>query len=535
MITAVLIGLLALALGALILLPLALPNQADPLPDERDPVLQDLEEERDALVGAIRELDQRSDLSEARRNELRARYEAKAARVLRVLDERRAELEGRARPPRAAPVRRAPWGLVGLLAVSVGIAATLGGYVLPRVGSDGTVTTSFDEDLRAAEQVRDLREAARAAPSGATWSELGDAYWRLEDAEGAEEAYRTATEEYQDAPARAYQRLGLLALRDDLTRARDLLEEARARDPDDPDTLGTLAEVYFASGDYTEAESAYADLADTDAGAEDPSVQERLDQLERITARAEAAEEEPSEATVAALAEALWAADARSLAADAYLRVLSEFDPNHATALARLGELLFLEGRNDDALSLLSRARDASASRLAPLPENALLFLGNAAFTAEEYGLAVDAWEDHLQRTDDPGRVPGLIEQARALREGEATETDVSLPRPGVEGGDAGGDAAAAPGDTPGEGEDVRASAGPGADLYAEYCASCHGPQGGGGRGGPRLDGNRNAGRPNNVTSVIRFGRGTMPGYAATLSDDEIEALSAYVVDAFGP
>lgn len=520
--TAVLITLLTLALAALILLPLAVPGQADPLPDERDPLLQDLEEERDALLTAIRELDGRHDLSQARRSELRARYEAKAAKVLRTLDERRAELEGRWQPRAPAPTRRAPWGLVGLLAVSIGIAATLGGYVLPRVGQ-GTLTTAFQEDLDAAERIRDLRQAAQAAPSGETWAALGDAYWRLEDADGAEDAYRTAVEEHDDAPARAYQRLGLLALQEDMDRARVLLEQARTRAPQDPNTLGTLGELYFARGDYDAARQAYADLAATEEGSGDAAVEERLARLDEITARAEAVDADPSADSVLALAEALWAADAPSLASEAYLRVLSDFDPEHPTAMARLGELLFLNDRNEDALALLSRAREASRGRLAPLPENALLFLGNAAFSAEDYALAVDAWEDHLRRTDEPGRVPGLIERARALRDGETVEGDVALPTPGApEDGVANADAPAS------------STASEGARLYAEHCASCHGADGGGGSG-TRLAGNRNAGREANVESIIRFGRGTMPGYAAILSDGEIDLLRDYVVDTFAP
>src|SRR6056297_2845217 len=110
--TIVLIVLLALVLTALVVLPLAMPSQADPLPDDRDPLTQDLEEERDALLGAIRELDAREDLGAARREELRARYEAKAARVLRSLDERNESLAGRTPPPEPARTPRASWGLV---------------------------------------------------------------------------------------------------------------------------------------------------------------------------------------------------------------------------------------------------------------------------------------------------------------------------------------------------------------------------------------------------------------------------------------
>ena len=88
------------------------PDQADPLPNLRDPITQDLEEERDALFRAIQELDARADLPEQRRAELHTRYEAKAAKVLRALDERQAELRGQTpvkRPATPAPraLRRA--------------------------------------------------------------------------------------------------------------------------------------------------------------------------------------------------------------------------------------------------------------------------------------------------------------------------------------------------------------------------------------------------------------------------------------------
>ena len=86
--TAFLIIILGAGLLLLVAAPLLLSGFSDPLPDLRDPVTVDLEEERDALLRAIRELEQRTDLAESRREELRRRYEAKAALVLRQLDER---------------------------------------------------------------------------------------------------------------------------------------------------------------------------------------------------------------------------------------------------------------------------------------------------------------------------------------------------------------------------------------------------------------------------------------------------------------
>src|SRR5690606_17275422 len=116
MLTAILIGALALIAFAYVALPLLAPNQADPLPDDRDPVLVDLQEEKAALFRAIRELDARGDLAPERREQLRARYEAKAAKVLRAIDDREAELAGRARPRSTAP-RRVPLGVVAVLAL----------------------------------------------------------------------------------------------------------------------------------------------------------------------------------------------------------------------------------------------------------------------------------------------------------------------------------------------------------------------------------------------------------------------------------
>lgn len=526
MITLVLVALLGLSLGALVALPLVAPGHADPLPDDRDPLLQDLEEERDALFAAIRELDGRHDLDDARRSELRARYEAKAARVLRALDERRGELAGRSLPRSRPVVRRTPWGLVGLLVIGTGTAATLGGFVLPRVGQNATVTSFFEDDLAAAERIRDLRRAAENDPTPAGYAVLGDAYWSLEDAEGAGEAYQEAIEAGDDAPARAYARLGLLALSSDLTRAQELLEEARARDDSDPATLGTLAELYLAAGDYGAAEDALEDLLATPEAAGDVTVGERLALVRDLAPLAAAAEADANPATLLPLAEALWQGGDRERAAESYFRVLTEFDAEHPTALARVGELLFLSGRNDDALALLDRARSAAATRDEPLPENALLFLGNAAFSAEEWALAVDAWRDHLEVTDEPGRVPSLIEQAQARARGEEPPAgETSLPLPGAAAGEDDGAAATPVG---------AAAADAGAELFAQNCATCHGAQGAGGSG-PRLAGNPSVGRARHVASIIRDGRGMMPGFRAQLSDEEIDTLTGWLVEAFAP
>ena len=61
MLTGILIGALALIAFLYVAVPLLAPGQSDPLPDDRDPVLVDLGEEKDALFRAIRELDAREE------------------------------------------------------------------------------------------------------------------------------------------------------------------------------------------------------------------------------------------------------------------------------------------------------------------------------------------------------------------------------------------------------------------------------------------------------------------------------------------
>lgn len=64
-----------------------------------------------------------------------------------------------------------------------------------------------------------------------------------------------------------------------------------------------------------------------------------------------------------------------------------------------------------------------------------------------------------------------------------------------------------------------------GAAIYRRTCAVCHGPQGGGGVG-PRI-----AGRPDAafVATVIRNGQGRMPALGATMSTEEIDAVTKYI------
>nr|WP_235838851.1 cytochrome c [Desulfosporosinus metallidurans] len=69
---------------------------------------------------------------------------------------------------------------------------------------------------------------------------------------------------------------------------------------------------------------------------------------------------------------------------------------------------------------------------------------------------------------------------------------------------------------------------GSGKDVYDKNCAGCHGAAGAG-ASGPVLTSEKRT--QAQVADVIKKGKGTMPAYAGTLSDTEIQAVSQYVAD----
>lgn len=557
MLTLIIVVLLVLVTVSYAVIPLLAPRQVDPLPDDRDPVTVDLEEERDALLRAIRELDGRDDLKGDRRDRLRARYEAKAAQVLRGLEERKAERGGE--PVVTTPVgrRRPPWAMLGLLGLAVAATASLGAFVLPRVGQ-GTVTTFFADDLRAAEALRDLQRAAERDASVGNLMALADAYWTLEDAEGAERSYRqvlTVASPTASAPALAYKRLALLVLEGDLAAARDLLIEARRVDPLDPETLFALGELNFALGDLGASSEAFRAYLATPEGVNDLDALARTELVEALAPVSSAVAEERSAQNLLALADVFWVAGAQDPAVELYFEVLTNFDAFEPTALSRTGQLLFVRGRTEDAAAVLERAAVA-AGGLALLEPQASLFLGNAyAVMGDDVG-AVRAWEAYVQSVGQAaaGRVPELLAAARIRAAGGEAPLDGGTTTPPMdlteideepagdegaviaEGLDDEGAASAEPEAPKLSGDDLARAAMDdpalflqvGEGLYRAHCAVCHGVEGDGGAG-PRLRGNARANQPTNVRSLIRFGRGMMPGFGAQLSETEIELLLRWV------
>ena len=69
-----------------------------------------------------------------------------------------------------------------------------------------------------------------------------------------------------------------------------------------------------------------------------------------------------------------------------------------------------------------------------------------------------------------------------------------------------------------------------GAAVFADRCAGCHGPDGGGGTGPQLSDGRVAAAFPNieDQIVVVTEGRGGMPAFGDRLSADEISAVVAF-------
>ena len=168
-------------------------------------------------------------------------------------------------------------------------------------------------------------------------------------------------------------------------------------------------------------------------------------------------------------------------AAEAYLEVLKK-DPKNVEALRRVGILLFMSGRPEEARLFLEIAQHAE-----PMAAEGWLFLGNLYFQEGRYQEAIAAWERYLEVGGEAReRVQGLIAMARAQAQG---------------------------------GKD-------GKSVYQARCAACHGARGEGGVG-PRLQGNPILKAKEAVREIVLQGRGKMP--AVPLSEAELKALLDYL------
>jgi mono/diheme cytochrome c family protein len=168
-------------------------------------------------------------------------------------------------------------------------------------------------------------------------------------------------------------------------------------------------------------------------------------------------------------------------AAEAYLEVLKK-DPKNVEAVRRVGILLFMSGRPEEARLFLEIAQHAD-----PKAAEGWLFLGNLYFQEGRYQEAIATWEKYLEVGGEAReRVQGLIAMARAQAQG---------------------------------GKD-------GKSVYQARCAACHGARGEGGVG-PRLQGNPILKAKEAVREIVLQGRGKMP--AVPLSEAELKALLDYL------
>ena len=532
------IAFVAILIGLLMLIVLLLPyldrRLSEPVPSFDDPLAHDLAEERDALFDAIRELEARDDLSHEQRQQLRARYEAKAAKTLERLDHHRTSREGLVEP--APPRRRAPAGLLMTLVLIVPSLFLIGEYVLPRV-SGGTVTTFQAADISLGRRLQALQREVRRNPSRENLIELANLHWQQgtidpttaptagsqatlqADAAAARvraaELYRRVEQEFPPLPVEGHQRLGLLALNDqgNLEAGVTRFAQARELDPENLDTLYMLGELYYAEGRMRAAIEAWeAFLLAPNGGAESDAVLPRLEVARTLAPLAEQVAEDRNGRTLLALADAYWELEDRSSAADLYAEAITGFGMEAPRAVRRVGITLFMANRPEQAVLILERAREIEPNHL-----ETLLFLGNAYFTLNEDERAIEAWRRYVDVAGGPeqaGRVPQLIEQAEARLNGDVT----APPQAGQ---------VSAP-DAEADGAQV-APVLSGAELFQANCASCHGPAGEGGAG-PRLAGNNRMKNSERVSSTILNGRGMMPGFRSLLSTEELERLVEHVV-----
>lgn len=493
--TTFLIAFLVIFAIAYVAVPLIFGQTADPLPDNRDPLLIDLQEERDALFRAITELGEREDLAEERKETLRTRYEAKAAQVLQKIDARNAQLAGRPTPSTTPKKRGSTWPTLALLSSLVVMAVLLPTFVLPRIGEDATVTTT---DIPAAQRIQALQRESEQNPSVDAFGTLADAYLEVGEVELAERALMRALDMSGDKTA-VYQRLAVIYLQRDLRQAQEWLELAREGSPNDPDTLYFLGEIAFTLGQLPRALAEFEALAAVEDFVMDEWVESRLRLLRDIVPLAETAAAEPTYDNVTNLGDALWRHEQYERALEAYYRVLVEHDADDVHALSRAGQAIALAQRMDDAASVINRAAQL-AGGIEHLEDSAVLALADAQFELAEYEAAAEAYELYINRAPV---VTAFVEDRYA----SAAALAAGLPDPAAERFEL---------------------AQLGATVFAAECAQCHGPTGLGGIG-TRLAGNPRAANESNVLSAIRFGRGSMPAFQATLTADEIAAVTEYV------
>lgn len=68
-----------------------------------------------------------------------------------------------------------------------------------------------------------------------------------------------------------------------------------------------------------------------------------------------------------------------------------------------------------------------------------------------------------------------------------------------------------------------------GSDLYNSNCLSCHGANGAGSNGGPKINTSEFRNNSAKVQDIVKNGKESMPGYADSLNATQIKAIGDYV------
>jgi mono/diheme cytochrome c family protein len=220
---------------------------------------------------------------------------------------------------------------------------------------------------------------------------------------------------------------------------------------------------------------------------------------EKETAKPEAERQPLPVATLIQYGDVAWELERYDDAAKGYGAALRQFTeatqknpeakptPDNIKALSRYGQILFFGGENDQALDVLRTAAKLNDAE-------AWLTIGNILFSVKNDPKgAIQAWETFQKINQDPkfgARIPDLIAAAKT-RLRETT---------------------------------------PGAKLFAQSCASCHGAEAQG-LVGPNLKTSKNARSPDFIKRQLQTGsrNAQMPAFKSITGKD-LEQLVQYIV-----
>ncbi len=216
-----------------------------------------------------------------------------------------------------------------------------------------------------------------------------------------------------DPTEETYERISAAMALGDPLEAIAAYESSQLEDPDSPQTMILLGNLYLAAGDAASAEEVFQDVLEADpengdalfglaliAGARDDSAQER-DLLER------AVEADPDNTNArAALGEIYLQARRYSHAEQAFTETLQK-DPNHLVALIGLGNVRLRTEKPEEAESVLTRAIEVA-------PEYSFAYADRSRAMSLQYRLdaaeedlatAIELDEDYLWHRYDRGLV----------------------------------------------------------------------------------------------------------------------------------